>query len=97
MRLSKRLATLIKEAASGSFGDTDIFLFGSRVDDGKKGGDIDLAVRSSLDRVAFRRQKSQFLASLMRKGYDLKIDIVQIHDKMDDFLRSEVERMAVKI
>ena len=56
-----------------------------------------MAVRSSLDRVAFRRQKSQFLASLMRKGYDLKIDIVQIHDKMDDFLRGEIERVAVKI
>ena len=97
MRLSKRLSSLIKEAASGSFGDAGIFLFGSRADDGKKGGDIDLAVRSSLNRVAFRRQKSQFLASLMRKGYDLKIDIVQIHDKMDDFLRSEIERVAVKI
>ncbi len=36
-----RLSTLIKEATSSSFGDTDIFLFGSRVDDGKKGGDIE--------------------------------------------------------
>ena len=38
MRLSKSVIALLKEAASGSFGDTDIFLFGSRVGDGKKGG-----------------------------------------------------------
>ena len=43
MRLSIEQIQAIRYAASTTFGDdTQVWLFGSRVDDAKKGGDIDL-------------------------------------------------------
>ena len=43
MRLSSEEVQAIKGAAAGAFGETAIVrLFGSRIDDAKRGGDIDL-------------------------------------------------------
>lgn len=44
MRLENIVLNNIKEAIYDSFGDVRIYLFGSRVDDTKKGGDIDIAI-----------------------------------------------------
>ena len=43
MRLTSAEVSAIKAAARSAFGDTAVVrLFGSRVDDGARGGDIDL-------------------------------------------------------
>ncbi len=42
MRLSSKYINVIKKYFHIFFGEGDIYLFGSRVDDDKKGGDIDL-------------------------------------------------------
>ena len=47
MRLSQESANIIKKTLSTHLKDARIFLFGSRVDDSKKGGDIDLFVKNS--------------------------------------------------
>ena len=45
MRLSTDQIQAIRQAATAAFGKgTSVWLFGSRVDDAKKGGDIDLLV-----------------------------------------------------
>jgi len=44
MRLSKYYIDSIKSVFTSVFGTGEIYLFGSRVDDSKKGGDIDLYV-----------------------------------------------------
>lgn len=44
MRLSKNQKKVILEASESSFGDANIILFGSRVDDSKRGGDFDLPI-----------------------------------------------------
>ncbi len=44
MRLSEKEIKIIKENTKKIFGDSKIILFGSRVDDNKKGGDIDLYI-----------------------------------------------------
>ena len=42
MRLSKKYIETIKKYFKEFFQNGEIYLFGSRVDDSKKGGDIDL-------------------------------------------------------
>ena len=48
MRLSKREIEAILQVAEDIYGtDVKVYLFGSRVDDSRRGGDIDLLVRTT--------------------------------------------------
>ena len=78
MRLSKRIQNIIKKAVFENFGDVKVYLFGSRVDDTKKAGDIDIAIDTQIDKEEFRKKKIQFFVSLLRVDFDLKIDLVQM-------------------
>ncbi len=78
MRLSKRIQNIIKKAVFENFGDVKVYLFGSRTDDTKKGGDIDIAIDTQIDKEEFRKKKIQFFVSLLRVDFDLKIDLVQM-------------------
>lgn len=50
MRVTPQQAKTFKTLAQRHFGaDAEIWLFGSRVDDGKKGGDYDFLIETSLD------------------------------------------------
>ncbi len=60
MRLSDRIQKLIVDGIRKSFGDTEIYLFGSRTDESKKGGDIDIALTLDIDKNEFRRKKILF-------------------------------------
>ncbi len=91
MRLSDRLKNLILSAVDSSFGDVQIYLFGSRVDDSRKGGDIDIALSVDMSKDEFRKKRITFKRYLMQKGYDLKIDLVQWNHKIDDLLYREIE------
>ena len=84
MRLNDDQIQAIRQAAISAFGQgTSVWLFGSRVDDAKKGGDIDLLVcpqvRSAEDAAepqhAFM-QKIKMLTLLERQLGERKIDIV---------------------
>lgn len=94
MRLSDRIHRAIKETALQSFGEVDVILFGSRTDDARKGGDIDLAIGSHLSSEQFRHAKALFLSGLLRKGLELKIDLVQLAD-VDTLLQSEISSQGV--
>jgi len=96
MRLANRLKGHIKRCILNSFGDVDVFLFGSRVDDAKKGGDIDLAIDVDLSPVQFRQYKIKFMSELLRAGLDLKIDLVPFNSS-DALLRDEINKTALKI
>lgn len=78
MRLSTDQVQAICAAATSTFGqDTAVWLFGSRVDDAKKGGDIDLLVRPAP--VAADQpfaKKIRMLTLLERKLGERKIDLV---------------------
>ena len=79
-----------------SFGEVDIYLFGSRTDDSKKGGDIDIAVDVDLTREEFKQQKLKFLIALIKQGLELKIDIVP-YKSSDNLLNDEISKSGYKI
>lgn len=78
MRLNTGQIEAIKQEAAHFFGSqAEVWLFGSRVDDAARGGDIDLYVRPAggdADQLAAAR--FAFLAKLKRRIGDRRIDLV---------------------
>ena len=97
MRLSDRMQKLIVDGIQKSFGDTEIYLFGSRTDESKKGGDIDIALALDINKNEFRRKKIQFKKYLFQKGYDLKIDLLQWNKNIDVLLQDEIKKNHLRL
>lgn len=77
MRLSEYTAGIIRETAIEMFGpDVRVRLFGSRLDDAARGGDIDLLVEMThpVERPAL--EAARFKARLLQRLGDQRIDIV---------------------
>ena len=78
MRLTPHQIATIREATTLEFGpNAHVWLFGSRTDDAKRGGDIDLLVRpdTNASNNALER-KLRFLGNLERALGERKIDVV---------------------
>jgi predicted nucleotidyltransferase len=76
MRITSSDASLIKNTANAVFGArAAVWLFGSRADDSKKGGDIDLYVELPPLDYGYEK-KVRFWSELVRQLGDQKIDIV---------------------
>jgi len=89
MRLTKKEIEIIKTTIFEVFSQSQIYLFGSRVENYKKGGDIDLFVIPK-NRDNLFEKKIKALAKLERKLHK-PVDIV-IHK---DFERA-IEKEALK-
>lgn len=78
MRLTNFQIQTICESAANNFGkDTHVWLFGSRVDDQAKGGDIDLYIEPQTQKSSdLIIAKLQFLRDLHKKFGEQKIDVV---------------------
>ncbi|RIJ47604.1 nucleotidyltransferase domain-containing protein [Maribellus luteus] len=77
MRLTSYEIACIKEQATRYFGkDVKVHLFGSRTDDSKRGGDIDLFIQSYERQMLSVRNKIKFLAALKQQLGEQKIDVV---------------------
>ena len=87
MRLSEKEVKLIKTTVLDIFTDAQLYLFGSRLDDAKKGGDIDLFI---ISKDATFTNKIKALAKLKRLLHK-PVDLV-LHK---DFSR-EIEKEALK-
>jgi len=96
MRLSNRIITIIKQSLNKSFGTADTYLFGSRTDDNKKGGDIDLAIDINISSDEFKKNKIKFITELMKQGYDLKIDLIQ-YPNAPSLLLEEINKVKIKL
>lgn len=76
MRLSQDEIRAIKAAATDAFGaDAIIRLFGSRVDDQRRGGDIDLHVEIAAD-VDEWKARSRFEECLFARIDEQKVDVI---------------------
>lgn len=77
MRLTKREIEAIKETAAIVFGEAvEVRIFGSRTDDHKKGGDIDLLISGVKDDDLNVGAKIKFLVLLKQIIGDQKIDVL---------------------
>jgi predicted nucleotidyltransferase len=88
MRLSQQQQSAIRSAVAETFGETaSVWLFGSRVDDNKRGGDIDLLVcpEGGAEVRSFAR-KMALLVKLERALGERKIDVVgeALRDALQD-------------
>ena len=89
MRPSEHEKQVIKDAVRRFDADAEIWLFGSRVDDRRRGGDIDLAVLSrrihQKDRHAIRHEICEWIG-------EQKIDLVVAPDLDHPMLAVAVEK-----
>ena len=77
MRLTLTQVQAIKETAHSVLGDgARVILFGSRADDAKKGGDIDLLFETDHPVTNRATTVGALYVSLIRKLGDRKIDII---------------------
>jgi len=76
MRLKKENIEVIKILAKKYFGENaKVYLFGSRIDDNKKGGDIDLYIETDVkDNII--EKKIKLIGELHKELGEQKIDIV---------------------
>jgi len=84
MRLADEEQSAIADIIYQADADALIYLFGSRVDDAAKGGDIDLLVLSKRINLM---TKLQILAQLHQKLGERKIDIAVYSDTTRPFPR----------
>lgn len=77
MRLTSNQIRIIKEEVRNVFGPkAQVSLFGSRVDDHTKGGDIDLFVEADMDPADRLALELKFRARLIQRLGDQRIDVV---------------------
>ena len=93
MRLTSKEIEAIVQTFKEIFKEGEIYLFGSRVDDSKKGGDIDLFIISNNATVA---KKIDFLVLLKQRIGEQKIDVVISKDK-NRAIEQEALKNGVKL
>jgi len=95
MRLSPTEIKTIRQVAQQNFGtDVSIWLFGSRVDDTQRGGDVDLYMEPT--------QENTFLSELICKvtiedKLDLQVDLVVKNHRMDKSIYHLAKAQGVRL
>jgi len=90
MRITENEKNVIIDAVKSVDPDARLWLFGSRTDDSKKGGDIDIAIFSEkINKEAM--QQIQIRRFICNKIGEQKIDIVVSANGKEAFFRLAVE------
>lgn len=95
MRLSNLYHSSIVSVFRSEFPSGTIYLFGSRVDDSLRGGDIDLFIETDVKESLFTR-KIRFLSKLKQQIGDQKIDVV-FNEDPTRLIEQEIRKCAVKL
>ncbi len=88
MRLKKEEIKAIQEAFDRVYESGELILFGSRLDDKAKGGDVDLFIRSS------QRKKLDFLVELSKRIDYYRFDVVESTDE-NRLIEKEAKRGVI--
>jgi predicted nucleotidyltransferase len=93
LRLSEKEIRLIKQKVKSIFGDAVVYLFGSRLDDSKKGGDIDLYVVTQTNENLFskKRKLKLTLEDLLYKP----IDVIVSTDKNRPIEKEAIQGVVI--
>lgn len=84
MRLTPKEAQVIKNAILHRDPLAEVYLFGSRVDDRAKGGDIDILI---LSQVLDADDKRAIRIAIFQQLEEQKIDLVLAKDDSDPFIK----------
>lgn len=98
MRLNVKDITSIKAVTNSVFGENAIVtLFGSRTEDSKKGGDIDLLIKcnKTVSRDDLYRLKLKFLVQLKKRIGDQKIDVIIDGGQVNNSIFKTVEKEGI--
>ena len=95
MRLAAQTVDAIKVAFKEVFVQGDIYLFGSRVDDNARGGDIDLYLIIEEQSRLFEK-KIKYLAKVKHTIGDQRIDLVFNQDP-ERSIEQEAKRWGIKL
>lgn len=74
MRLTQQEITIIKSTILDVLTDSTIILFGSRLYDDKRGGDIDLLIQTN--HTVNMQQQIKILAEMELQGIERKVDLL---------------------
>ena len=95
MRLNQQYISVIKQSFEDVFQSGEVYLFGSRIDDSKKGGDIDLYLILN-NKINLFRKKLKFLAKIKKVLGEQKIDIIfNIDDNR--LIEKEAKKWGIKL
>ncbi len=101
MRLTDQQRQAIREAVENQFGsDAEVYLFGSRVDDERRGGDIDLLVElvdMPADSRTAAEAKFRALVEIQRRIGERKIDLIVSGAESDKPIVANARRQAVRV
>ncbi len=89
------IQTIITSAREIYGKDVKVFLFGSRTDDSKRGGDIDLLIRTASERKKTALDRIRLIARLKQLLGDQKIDV--IGDYEDSFIVREALNKGIQL
>ena len=94
MRISNFLKEHFLNASKEAFGDAKLILFGSRVNNDKRGGDFDIAVVCDMSKSEFKKAKVKFFKYLLLRDLDLPIDLVN-YKFSSDLLKKEIDKGVI--
>ena len=84
MRLEEK--DLIKKIIRQKLGDVKVYLFGSRVDDTRKGGDIDIYI----DKKLSSKEKIELLTEFTLNGIERKVDLISKGSKLEEIAKKGI-------
>ncbi|MFC0877816.1 nucleotidyltransferase family protein [Saccharicrinis sp. FJH2] len=95
MRLKPEILTYIRETSQSLFPGSDIYLFGSRVNDEAKGGDIDLLILS--EQKIEKKHLRQFRVEFYKRFGWQKIDLVNFLKTEDSTFKNIILPKAIPL
>jgi len=95
MRLSKEKRLFLKRLVKQRLPKSQVFLFGSRVDDRAKGGDIDLLILG--ERRLTLGEKIDLKVEFYKQFGQQKIDIVSYNKKEESSFKASIISSAKKL